>query len=217
MCAIFGSTDYDNFVKLYELNKPRGVSASSAIVLTGGNWMQLLKSDGAFDENRLKRGSYYLGHCQAPTTLKQGFNYDTANPFIWKRFLVAHNGIITNAEELAKEYKLQYYDEVQVDSSVIPALIGLFYHQNNSTPLQDIIKRVAELLKGTFACYILDDRSSRVFLIRSGSTLFYDKEGNFSSTKFDHAIPFEEGRVGEIINGKVIYHNTFICNSPFFI
>ena len=217
MCAIFGSTDYDNFVKLYELNKPRGVSASSAIVLTGGNWMQLIKSDGAFDENRLKRGSYYLGHCQAPTTLKQEFNYDTAHPFTWKRFLVAHNGIITNAEELAKEYKLQYYDEVQVDSSVIPALIGLFYHQNNSTPLQDIIKRVAELLKGTFACYILDDRSSRVFLIRSGSTLFYDKEGNFSSTKFDHAIPFEEGRVGEIINGKVIYHNTFICNSPFFI
>ena len=53
MCAIFGSTDYDNFVKLYELNKPRGVSASSAIVLTGGNWMQLIKSDGAFDENRL--------------------------------------------------------------------------------------------------------------------------------------------------------------------
>lgn len=217
MCAIFGSTNKENFVKLYELNKPRGISASSAIVITGSNWMQLIKSDGAFDENRLYRGSYYLGHCQAPTTLKQEFNYETSHPFAWKRFLVAHNGIITNAEELAKEYKLDYYNTVQVDSSVIPALIGLFYHLNNSTPLHEIIKRVAELLKGTFTCYILDDRSSRIFLIRCGSTLFYDKEGNFSSTKFEHAIPFEEGRVGEIVNGKITYHNTFICNSPFFI
>lgn len=217
MCAIFGSTNSEKFTKLYELNKPRGISASSAIVITGGNWMQLIKSDGAFDENRLKPGSYYLGHCQAPTTLKQEFNYDTAHPFTWNRFLVAHNGIITNAEELAKEYNLDYYRDVQVDSSVIPALIGLFFHKNNSTPLHEIIKRVAELLQGTFACYILDERSSKIFLIRSGSTLFYDKEGNFSSTKFDQAIPFEEGRVGEIINGKITYHCPFICNSPFFI
>ena len=217
MCAIFGSTNSEKFTKLYELNKPRGISASSAIVITGGNWMQLIKSDGAFDENRLKPGSYYLGHCQAPTTLKQEFNYDTSHPFTWKRFLVAHNGIITNAEELAEEYKLQYYNTVRVDSSVIPGLIGTFFHKESSRPLQDIIKQTAELLKGTFACYIFDDRSSRIFLIRSGSTLFYDKDGNFSSTKFDHAIPFEEGRVGELVNGKVVYHNTFICNSPFFI
>lgn len=217
MCAIFGSPSLESFVKLYELNKPRGVSASSAVVIQNDGFIQLIKSNGAFDFRELKPGKFYLGHCQAPTTLKQDFNFDTAHPFFWNRFYVAHNGIITNAEELSEKYKLSYYNQVKVDSSIIPSLIGLFFHLNNSIPLYEIIKRVAELLKGTFSCYILDDRSNKVYLIRSGSTLFYDKEGNISSTKFDHSLPFEEGRVGEIVNNKIIYHCPFICNSPFFI
>ena len=216
MCAIFGSTSKEKFVKLYELNKPRGVSASSYLTITDSNWIDCYKSAGAFDENKLKPSKFYLGHCQAPTTLNQDFNSELAHPFYWNRFYVAHNGIITNVEELCEKYFIKHKD-IKVDSSVIPALIGYFFHIKNSDQLQDIIKRVAELLKGTFACYIVDDRSNRIFLIRSGSTLFYDKDGNFSSTKFDHAIPFEEGRVGEIVNGKIVYHNTFICNSPFFI
>lgn len=216
MCAIFGSSSKEKFVKLYELNKPRGVSASSYLTITEGGWIDCYKSAGAFDENRLKPSKYYLGHCQAPTTVNQEFNSELAHPFYWNRFYVAHNGIITNVEELCKEFFIKFED-IKVDSSIIPALIGYFYHKKNSDQLQDIIKRVAELLKGTFACYIVDDRSNRVFLIRSGSTLFYDQDGNISSTKFENAIPFEEGRVGEIVKNKIIYHNTFICNSPFFI
>ena len=216
MCAIFGSSSKEKFIKLYELNKPRGVSASSYLTITPGDWIDCVKSDKSFDENRLKPAKLYLGHCQAPTTLNQEFNPELAHPFYWNRFYVAHNGIITNVEELCKEYFIKFED-VKVDSSIIPALIGYFYHKKNTDQLQDIIKRVAELLKGTFACYIVDERSNRVFVIRSGSTLFYDLEGNFSSTKFEDSLTFEEGRVGELVKGKIIYHNTFICNSPFFI
>jgi glucosamine 6-phosphate synthetase-like amidotransferase/phosphosugar isomerase protein len=217
MCAIFGSSSFDKFCKLYELNKPRGVSASSVLILTEDNKIECKKTAGAFDEYSLKPSKLYLGHCQAPTTQQQEFCYDTAHPFYFDRFYVAHNGIITNAEELAKEYKLQLFDKTQVDSSVVPELISQFY--NSKTPLQifEVIKIVAEKLKGTFACYIFCQRSNRAFLIRSGSTLFYDKEGNFSSTKFDRAIPFEEGKVGEFVNNKIIYHCPFITNSPFFI
>jgi glucosamine 6-phosphate synthetase-like amidotransferase/phosphosugar isomerase protein len=216
MCAIFGSASKEKFVKLYELNKPRGVSASSYLTITDNGWIDCYKSAGAFDENRLKSSKLYLGHCQAPTTVNQSFNPELAHPFYWNRFYVAHNGIITNVEELCEKYFIKLED-IKVDSSIIPALIGYFYHKKNSDQLQDIIKRVAELLKGTFACYIVDERSNRIFLIRSGSTLFYDQDSNISSTKFDNAIPFEEGRVGEIVKNKIIYYNTFICNSPFFI
>jgi glucosamine 6-phosphate synthetase-like amidotransferase/phosphosugar isomerase protein len=216
MCAIFGSTSLKKFTSLYELNKPRGVSASSCLSITSNNWLNCIKSAGVFDENKLKPSKLYLGHCQAPTTVNQEFNPELAHPFYWNRFYVAHNGIITNVEELCEKYFIKFED-IKVDSSVIPALLSYFYHHKNSDQLQDLIKRVAELLKGTFACYIVDERSNRVFFIRSGSTLFYDSEGNFSSTKFDNAIPFEEGRVGELVNNKIVYHGNFICNSPFFI
>jgi glutamine phosphoribosylpyrophosphate amidotransferase len=216
MCAIFGSTSKENFIKLYELNKPRGVSASSYLTITPGDWIDCVKSNKSFDENRLKSAKLYLGHCQAPTTLHQEFNPELAHPFYWNRFYVAHNGIITNVEQLCEEFFIKFED-VKVDSSIIPALIGYFYHKKNTESLPTIIKQVAELLKGTFACYIVNERDNKVYLIRSGSTLFYDKEGSFSSTKFKNSMTFEEGRVGELIKDKIITHGSFICNSPFFI
>lgn len=217
MCAIFGSSKFDIFCKLYDLNKPRGISASSALTLTDKHEVKCKKTAGAFDEYSLEKSKLYLGHCQAPTTQKQEFDYETAHPFYFDRFYVAHNGIITNAEDLAKEYNLKLFKKTQVDSSVVPELISQVYCSGSPLQLPEVIKVVAEKLKGTFACFIYSERDNRVFLIRSGSTLFYDKEGNFSSTKFDRSIPFEEGKVGEFVSNKIIYHCPFITNSPFFI
>lgn len=217
MCAIFGSSDFNTFCKLYELNKPRGISASSATVITKDGWIQCKKSAGAFDEHSLKPGKMYLGHCQAPTTNQQEFNQETAHPFTWNRFYVAHNGIITNAEDLDKEFNLELFKQTKVDSSVIPEIIVRYYHGKTLLQLPEVMKAAAEKLKGTFACYILSDRDNRVFLMRSGSTLFYDRHGNFSSTRFESSVPFEEGRIAEVTNNSIVFLNSFNCNSPFFI
>ena len=80
-----------------------------------------------------------------------------------------------------------------------------------------MFKVTAEKLKGTFACFILSDRDNRIFLMRSGSTLYYDQKGNFSSVKFEGCVPFEEGRIAEVTNNSIVYIENFISNSPFFI
>ncbi len=205
MCAIFGSSNFETFCKLYELNKPRGISASSALVITNDGWIQCVKSEGCFDVNELKPGKIYLGHCQAPTTQQQTFNIDTAHPFNWNRFYVAHNGIITNVDQLVNDYSIESFAKTGVDSSVIPELIARIYHGRQPLQLPEVLKTACTKLKGTFACYILSERDNRVFLARCGSTLFYDQKGNFSSVKFEDSVPFEEGRIGEIQGSGINY------------
>lgn len=207
MCAIFGSKDKDKFIELYNLNKQRGISAHHVRVLDNKN-----RNNGSWTKegemvDKITDGSYYIGHCQAPTTENQKFDKDTTHPFGYQSYEVCHNGIITNVKPLVKSYKLENFKKYKVDSSIVPELC------------YEIGPRAAcELLEGTFSLLIYNTKTYELFLARSGSTLFYNDQGDFSSTEFEGSKEFPEGKLASVsADGIDIEYTHFETHSPFFI
>jgi len=79
---------------------------------------------------------------------------------------------------------------------------------------------VAEMLQGTFACWLHNSQSKNTYIIRSGSTLFGDvSTGVYSSMRVDDIATqlLDEGVVYSVTNTGLNQVNTFNHNSPFFI
>ncbi|MDB4984311.1 MAG: glutamine--fructose-6-phosphate aminotransferase [Patescibacteria group bacterium] len=87
-----------------------------------------------------------------------------------KRFTVVQNGMISNSEELKKEYLADYVFLSETDTEVVPALLAHFSSQFETT--EELIKHVLGLLEATYGFVIHDAMHPDVlFAIRSGSTL----------------------------------------------
>ncbi len=219
MCAIFGSANQDTFKKLYELNLHRGNFASGVVYINPFGETSVHKAQGVNGLHfaQYARTKFYAGHLQAPTSSQREWSYETAHPFCQGNWLVQHNGIITNFNDLKRKY-VAYTHDNPVDSSIIPALLRLFeYYDGKPQNQSDVIAYVTSLLQGTYACCIINKLTSQVYLTRCSSTLFLGL-GDYSSTEFEHSVPLVEGVVSEI---KQNYTNhtiqtTFKFESPFF-
>ena len=119
MCGIFGSTDFERYKTLHKLNKDRGNFAYGCMYLQEGDDPIVQRSEG--DSFQLEKSDlrYFMGHTQGPTSAQRSFNPDTSHPFNYLNWHVAHNGVLSNAKQLAQKYKV----ENPVDSAVIPVMI----------------------------------------------------------------------------------------------
>ena len=149
---------------------------------------------------------YYLGHVQSPTSNVREFNTETSHPFNLNNKYIAHNGVLSNHEQLVQEYNLDI--ECEVDSGVILPLI-------EELGLIDAIST----LQGTFGCWYYDSKTGSLRIFRSGSTLFLNG-GDFSSIR-------PETQYKDVPGGIILEYNftnntfsivdKFELNSPFFI
>lgn len=184
MCAIFGSKDLSTFEVLYEANKERGNFASSVVRLTGDDqWIMKVEGDINFNKTDISssRVGYYAGHVQAPTSAQRDWTYCTSHPFDSLSWMVFHNGVLTNTDEL-KDWCKPHVNN-PVDSALIPELIQHFMETCKSKKPKPIqyIKKALDLLEGTFALSIIDCDTNEVYLARSGSILHYNSKGNYST------------------------------------
>jgi len=214
MCGIFGSTDLERFKTLYELNKDRGSFAYGGLYVHGQQGDTVQKTEGdSVQLNHTAGEKYYMGHTQAPTSAQREWSWDTSHPFCFEHWHVAHNGVLSNSKELAKEYEV----DSPVDSAIIPKLVSI--KELDSKDEVNAIEQACSELKGTFACWIYNEMTEEVYLVRCGSTLFTNNEGEFSS-----ANPGDMDMLKEGIVYRNDYENNFIHNcgefdvsSPFFI
>lgn len=228
MCAIFGSRNTSMFEVLYEGNKPRGVFASSIYTLIQekgevvDTWIG--KFEGNVDLNKLSlqkdEQAYLLGHVQAPTGRSRKWNYDTAHPFEFEGWTIAHNGIITNSIELNASHTP--WNVNPVDSAVIGAMLQeeTIYIKSLSQKKEiGIICKVLERLEGTFSLYIVNETSNNIYIARQGSTLFFDNKGNFSSVKGKSMIEVPEGILFQLTDNYSTFKEVckFSSKSPFFV
>lgn len=228
MCGIFGATDRERFLTLYDLNRKRGTFATSLCLLTTTGDMVIHKWQGtpkvegvvkAFDKLDLKI-KYYLGHTQAPTSSSRKYNKNTAHPFKHGTFAVAHNGVLTNFDDLKANLNPKWKNPV--DSSIIPYAMALYRadhaeDQCMSSITIDSMVNVLNLLEGTYGLWIFDTLSSNIFIARCGSTLFMNAVQNeFSSVKFKSSEPVDEGKVYQITPEGLTSVALFDFNSPFF-
>lgn len=210
MCGIFGSFNASKFEVLDKANQQRGNFASGLMYHDKTNF-DIQKVEGCFDWDKinLPQGLMYLGHNQAPTSSARKWKEHTSHPFIFKNWVVAHNGVLTNFEELKAKF-LPDHENV-VDSSIIPALLCKF-----DSYVDDIktLSEVLSMLEGTFGLWMVNTKNLNVYLARQGSTLFYDKN-SFSSTKGDSFTEMEEGIIYKFNKKGIKKVGDFKSKSPF--
>lgn len=188
MCAIIGSSRLSMFEALYQANLPRGNFASGLMGLTSNCDQLVLKQKGTlnFESMMLDEFSldqhvdYYIGHVQAPTSAKREWSHDTSHPFESLSWSVAHNGVLTNHEEIRAKHI--DWDVNPVDTAIIPNLLQHYTEEcRGECPAYEIIKKVLNMLEGTFALCMVDTDSNDVYLARQGSILHYNDKGDFST------------------------------------
>lgn len=228
MCGIFGATELDRFITLYELNKQRGTfSTSMGIVTDAGDvivhrWSGSIDSKEAVAEltNSLKisnrKARYYLGHTQAPTSSKRKYSRETSHPFHIDSWVIAHNGVLTNFNEIKEEFAPKWKNPV--DSSIIPVILDETYKTfGNSVDQPEIVAKTLGLLEGTFGLWVFESSERSLYIARCGSTLFADMINNeFSSIKFKNSEPLEEGILYMLTPEGITGVAMFDFNSPFF-
>jgi glucosamine--fructose-6-phosphate aminotransferase (isomerizing) len=118
-----------------------------------------------------------IAHTRWATHGRKDF-LDNAHPHTdsSKRFIVVHNGMISNAEKLKQELLSDYLFYSETDTEIIPALLSKFAteHPDNST--EQHIKQILELISGTYG-FVIEDRTNPgvLYAIRSGSPLSIGK------------------------------------------
>ena len=221
MCAIFGSYDTSMFEVLYEANKQRGNFASSITSLSDDDqFIRKKKGNIDFDKHTYESHSnYHLGHVQAPTSANRKWAYDTSHPFESLTWLVSHNGVLTNHEELKKKYC--NFIENNVDTAVIVNVLEYFTQkiledENRIIP-EKIIKSTLELLTGTFALSIIFCDTNEVFIARSGSIIHYNNKGDYSTMGGTGFKELPEGVIMKLNNKTKRWNKVskFKFNSPF--
>ena len=219
MCAIVGSSNTSKFEVLYQANLPRGNFASGLIGLNREGDQMILKKKGTidFDEVQLDdSNNYFVGHVQAPTSSKRSWSYDTSHPFESLSWSVVHNGILTNYKEIRSKHV--DWDVNPVDTAVIPNLLQHFTEEcDGECPAHETIKRVLNMLEGTFALCMVDTDSNDVYIARQGSVLHYNDNGDFSTLGGDGFKMVPEGTILMLrdFKGWEVVDHFEINKSPF--
>lgn len=167
MCGLFGVVNYGNakeetvigLVKsLGKMSESRGTDASGIAFYdkkTGA--LRVEKSAKAFSKFKTKKfdfGSspFVMGHTRATTQGNANKNSNN-HPFLnkYKSFAMAHNGIISNDEELKHEFNLKY--DIETDSYIFNAVLD---HLHDGVVTFDSIQDTIERIDGMYNFTILD-------------------------------------------------------------
>jgi len=227
MCGIYGSRDFKSFKNLYTANCHRGNFAGGSIYIRAKDGMYIKKWKGvippsSFDEESAFASDFhtFLGHTQAPTGAMRAFKYNTTHPFEHGDWIVAHNGVLENDQDIREQIKpsdnLTFNTlDVPVDSAVIPALI----HEQYIDEDVPAIASALEMLKGTFGCWFYNKKTQQTYIARSGSTLFANIEtGCFSSISTTSvSCSLDQGKIYCITPEGLTVVGEFKYDSPFFV
>jgi glucosamine--fructose-6-phosphate aminotransferase (isomerizing) len=216
MCGIYGSFNQSKFEVLEQANRSRGNFATGFCTITKDGSIYIVREKGVIDWEKiqLEVKYFYLGHNQAPTSKQRNWTQVTSHPFECGDWIIAHNGVLSNYKEIIKDYLPGHSNPV--DSSVISALLHKFEQQDKSLTEVTVIKKVLELLKGTFAVWIVKRKTANVYLARQASTLFYDKN-SFSSIKGENYKELKENNIYKITTKGVRSVGKFSNESPFLV
>jgi glucosamine 6-phosphate synthetase-like amidotransferase/phosphosugar isomerase protein len=218
MCSIYGSKNRNMFDVLHDASLERGKYACSFASVLPNKTIIIQKQEGHpknMDVVKLPNNTrYFLGHNQAPTSSQRNYNKTTSHPFQYEHWVVAHNGVITNVDKLNKVYTP--FNDNPVDSAVIPALLWYFTENFKNLSEITVIQSVLDLIEGTFAVWIYNAKSGKIYLARQGSTLFANPEtGDFCSIPSKDWKELDEGVIYQICSKNIAAKTTFKNTTPF--
>jgi len=212
MCGIAGSSDFEKAYTLYRLNLSRGSYSSSLMAVdtkSGAHFMYKQKKEFNFHEResltwKIDQGrndyNYFLFHSRAPTnSTETNWSAETTHPFSHDNCHVAHNGIITNFQDLNKDLNFK------VDTQLIPYDLIRTYS----------IQKTYSNLQGLLTSWIV--WGNKVYLVKAGSSLWIDQD-SFSSSEFDNSKYVEEDGIWlDLKDNNFEKEGTFPYINPYFI
>lgn len=123
---------------------------------------------GAYTTNILKQNpSFIVGHNRLATQGDKNKNFNN-HPFPTEDWIIVHNGVLSNDDDLIKEHNLEYKHET--DSAVAVHLLQK-YTNEKVAPLE-AIKKVAEQLQGSFSIAAYHKTTDRLFYFKNASPRF---------------------------------------------
>ncbi|MGN0526362.1 MAG: glutamine--fructose-6-phosphate transaminase (isomerizing) [Acutalibacteraceae bacterium] len=177
MCGIIGKVGVGNVVPdlLNGLGvlEYRGYDSAGVVVLNDKKFTRVrtvgeIKNLKNRVEEKSLSGTIGIGHTRWAT--HGAVNTENAHPHSSPKgkFMVVHNGIIENAEELKSRYLKESDFKSQTDTEVIAHLLEKFYNGN----VPETVSTVCEKLKGSYALGIIciDDKNN-IFAAAKGSPL----------------------------------------------
>jgi glucosamine 6-phosphate synthetase-like amidotransferase/phosphosugar isomerase protein len=221
MCGIYGSTCYNRFKTLYTLNTSRGNFANGHVFVNDSQGIRTLhisKSPGIkkYPDTADSDNKMHLGHTQSPTGSVRDYHPSTTHPFESRNWIVGHNGVINNFEKLKQQHVP--HSKCNVDTSIIPGLLEMYIaSRHTEQEIADIVKKVLNMISGTYGLFIFNKKYNLLYVARSGSTLFYDpNDGSFSSTQYDNMIDLPEHTLFKV-NGNIYERVASLNNNSSFL
>lgn len=121
-----------------------------------------------------------------------GLDHKNDQPLVTDRFALVHNGNLVNFEDafFVHDFKREY----EVDSELILRFVEKFNAQN-PWDYHDIISRMGKMIKGNWACLLIDKQLQCVVAFTNNKPLFYYE--NPTGIYF-----FSTERIGQKVFGK---------------
>ena len=219
MCGIAGSFRESMFEVLMEANSTRGNFSQGILQLKHKRGHATTKKRGGINFDTIKYVQdlkYLIGHCQAPTSSKRTWGYDTSHPFQSGDWTVVHNGVLTNDIELRK--MIEGGNDNPVDTSSIAMLLNQNSKKFSTMKPAERVEVISEtlgVLRGTFALAMVYLPKRAVYIARQGSILHYDSKGNFSTIKGDTFNEVNEGDIMHLVKKTWTTVGKFKSTSPF--
>lgn len=205
-----------------DANSTRGGFSQGVLQLKAKKGHATTKRKGGIDFdtiNYVDNLRYLVGHCQAPTSTKRTWEYDTSHPFQCGDWTIVHNGVLTNDPELRKT--IEGGNDNPVDTSTIAMLLNQNSKEFGVMNLEeriDTISRTLSELRGTFALAMVYLPRNAVYLARQGSILHTNSKGDFSTIKGNDDETYDvvpEGLILHLQKKKWVTAGEFKSSSPF--
>jgi len=175
MCGVFGviSDNGDNKKILKHLSKSasqRGVDSSGLVYIRDKQLnidradykiQNLLKITKPFDIN------FVAGHSRLATN---GV-YDN-QPIYRDDYIVIHNGIVTNVDELWESTGLKRYQEI--DTEIIPAMLGKYI--KSCEDVEDGVSKILDKCEGVISAIVIATKLNLVILISNNGSMYYSQD-----------------------------------------
>jgi hypothetical protein len=122
----------------------------------------------------LKNTHTMLMHTRA-TTSGSPENNENNHPFSTDSYILAHNGVIRNDDEIYKNFNIEHKG-IECDSYSIISLIQHFHNEGFET--SKAIEKASEHINGSYACWLYDKETNDVYLFRKSNPIeyYFDEE-----------------------------------------
>lgn len=172
MCGIVGIVGKKNatatLIQGLEKLEYRGYDSAGIFVAGNQNQDFLIKSQGRIADLQKKiakevNGTVGIGHTRWATHGKPSERNAHPHTSSNQRFILVHNGVIENFEEIKQEYLQNETLKGETDTEIIVHLVEYFSNNNLST--KEAFKQTIDVIQGSYAFALIDKIDPEVIYV----------------------------------------------------